>query len=167
VFGRAKPVQEFIRGCAIYLSAEHETTLVAAMFNHAGLFAEREGEVSLGPLRDAEALGRLTREALDGCAYQPEFNYRDRNRTDWPAFQRSGCRSVRQFEQAYDRLFVSGSNAANLVCTVESPTLGGFDLRLQASVSYTAPAREIGECIFYVWNTYRQVRQIPLADPAA
>ena len=167
MFGRTRAAPAFIRSCKVYLSARRQEALVAPMFNHAGLLAERPGAVVAGPLDDTGQLGQLTRVALDACVWQPEVDYRDRKRTDWPAFQQSGCRSVREFESVYDGLLVCGANEANLVWEVRSPAIGPFDLSTIGTIAAGAGDGEMGRCLLDVWNSYRQLRERPSAGPAA
>ena len=167
MFGRTKPAPAYIRGCTVYLSEQHQGALVAPMFNHAGLFAERPAAVVEGPLRDADLLGRLTRVALEGCLWQPEFNYRNRTPGEWPAFQRSGCRTIREFEATYDGLRVRGANEANLAWEVRSAAMGRFEVGMVGVVSAAAPDGEIGECLLAVWEAYRQLRKRSSTGSAA
>lgn len=148
-------------------SEQHQAALVAPMFNHAGLFAERPGAIVAGPLRDPEQLGRLTRVALEGCLWQPEFNYRESRPTDWPAFQQYGCRSIREFERAHDVLLVRGANEANLTWEARSASLGRFDVGTVGTVSAAVADSEVGECLIAVWEAYRQLRRRPTTGPAA
>jgi hypothetical protein len=157
MFRRKPKLPEFVRACTVYFSAVHETALVAALFNHGGMFAEQPDGIVVCPRDDVPGLGAAVRAALEACRYEPEFNYRDRKRSDWPAFKRSGCRSIRQFEQDYLPIILRGMNEANLICAAESPPYGPCDLRLLASVSFHAPAAELGACLTTVWQEYRRV----------
>lgn len=156
MFGRKSAPPSFVRACTVFVSAPRGTALVAALFNHGGLFAEQPDGIAECSAGDAASLGAAVRAALDACRYEPEFNYRDRKRTDWPAFRHSGCRSVREFEREYAPIGVRSVNEANLICAVESPPFGRFELQLAAHVSYHAPAVELGECVGYVWQEYRR-----------
>ena len=153
----------FVRVCTVYFSADRDTALVAPMFNHAGLFAEQPGAVGEARVEDAAALGQAIRDALDRCVFQPEFNLAGKKRTDWPAYRASGCRSVREFEQRFAPILIQGANASNLVAIVESPTLGEFELHLQASVSFHAPPAELGRCVRYVWSQHQDATR-PATD---
>jgi hypothetical protein len=155
----------FVRVCIVYFSAERDTALVAPMFNHAGLFAEQPGAVGEARAHDDAALGAAVRDALARCAFEPEFNYSGKKRTDWPAYRASGCRSVREFEQRFAPILVQGANASNLVAIVDSPGFGEFELHLQASVPFHAPPADLGRCVRYVWSQYREATP-RVAEPA-
>ena len=161
VFGRTKAAPAFIRACRVYLSDTRQAALVAPMFNHAGLFAERPGAVIEGPLREADQLGRSARIALEECVWQPEFNYRGRKRSDWPAFHQSGCRSMREFESDYASLLVCGANEANLTWEVRSAPVARFDIGTVGSVSAAVPDSDLGECLLAVWESYQYLRKRP------
>ena len=156
----------FVRGCSIYLSAAEGVALVATVFNHGGLFAERPDAVASTSLGDVEQLGRLIHDALAGCAYEPQFDYRELKRTEWPAFRRSGLSSVRDFERRFEGVIVRGANDSNLVWIVESPVVARFDLRLHASIAAAVKHRELGECVLYVWNAFRVARSRGFDEPA-
>ena len=167
MFGRTKPARAFMRSCKVYFSEQHQAALVATMVNHAGLLAERPNGVLKAPFGDAGELGRLARAALEECEWQPEFNQPNRKRTEWPAFQQSGCRSIREFESAYDGILVCGANEVNLIWEVRSASLGRFDIGTVGTISAAAPDGELGECLLAVWESYRQLRERRSAEPAA
>lgn len=167
LFGRTKAASAFVRGCQVYVSEQHQVALVAPMVNHAGLFAERPGAVLETSIREAAELGQATRVALEGCLWQPELNGRGRKLTDWPAFQQSGCRSVREFQSAYDAIHVGGANEANLIWEVRSGGIGRFDIGAVGTVSAGSVDSELGQCVLAVWESHRQLRERRAAGPAA
>lgn len=155
LLGRGREPGRFVRACALYAPVEGETALVAAMFNHGGLFAERDDGVVAVPARDAVAIGRAVREALDGTVYETEFNYRESKKTDWPAFRASGCRSVAAFERQFGRFYITGSDASNTLYRIESPVIGRFSLRLTAEVAADVRAAEFAaamEAVVAAWR---------------
>jgi hypothetical protein len=156
MFRRKQAPPAFVRACTVYLAPGQGVALVAALFNHAGLFAEQPEGVARCERGDPAALGAAVRAALAACRYEPVFDYRDRKRTDWPAFRQSGCRSVRAFEESYVPIGIQGVNDANLSYAVASPPFGRFGLRLEATLDGHAPETELGACIEYVWQEHRR-----------
>jgi hypothetical protein len=131
------------------------TALVAAMFNHGGLYVERPGGVVPVPAGDAGAIGAAVRQALKGTVFEPDFNYRDRKKTDWPAYQASGCKSVAAFERAYARFEVAGETEQNAHYRIESPAIGRFCLHLVASVPADLRLPEFAAAIDTVCTAWR------------
>ncbi|HEU4699668.1 MAG TPA: hypothetical protein VFS40_10835 [Gemmatimonadales bacterium] len=157
MFRRKQAPPAFVRGCTVYFAPGHDTVLVAALFNHGGLFAEQPDGVARCATGDVPALGAAARAALAACRYEPAFDYRDRKRTDWPAFRASGCRSVREFEQLYVPFGIRGANEANLAYVIESPPYGACAVSLTATTDAHGEDARLGERIACLWREYRRV----------
>lgn len=79
-------------------------------------------------------------KALDATCVLPEQNLRDKKRSDWPAYQASGCRSIRQFEADFVHVHVSGANEFNHFVWIEGWPEKGAALSVRCSASLDAPA---------------------------
>ncbi|MFN6115018.1 MAG: hypothetical protein ACK46C_03960 [Flavobacteriales bacterium] len=125
------------------------------MFNHAGLWAESPTPV-LESLGEPEVLGIHVKEQLAACVFRPEFKYRERNKSEWPAYIAAGLRSMSAFEKEFARYSVRGANESNIILMVESELVNGA-FTLRASINAHAPAEEIGEWLVRMHNNYLRV----------
>lgn len=149
---------EFVRACSVFVHRERAApVLVAAVYNHAGLFSEKPGEVGSVPDGDLAALGQQVQFAMTRCTFEPEFNHSTNKLTDWPAFRASGLRTVKRFEREYVRLHVRGANEKNITYAVAGPELGPYGIHVAASVSASAPPEVVGAAIIEVWDQHRRV----------
>jgi hypothetical protein len=101
--------EAFVRACNVYISRKSGKVLVASLFNHAGLWAEGPTPV-LESLGEPEVLCVQVKEQLAACVFLPEFNYRDRRKSELPAYNASGLRSMSAFEKEFARYSVRGAN---------------------------------------------------------
>lgn len=139
---RAKP---FVRQCNFYLSREGETAIVVSTYNHGGLFAEKQNGAILCKLSEAAALGQLIMQKLAECECKEEFNYANAKRSDWPAYNISGYKTIKSFEQAFVRYGICGANDANTAWRLTSPALQD-GIELHSEISAIANDAEIGIC---------------------
>ena len=147
--------ETFVRACNVYISRKSGKVLVTSLFNHAGLWAESPTPV-LESSGDPEVLGAQVKEQLAACIYQPEFNYRDRKKSEWPAYIASGFRSMSAFEKEFARYSVRGANEANIILVVESELVNSA-FALRASINAHATAQEIGEWLVRMHSNYLRV----------
>jgi hypothetical protein len=82
--------REFFKACNVYCRSEADQAIVASVYNHGGLMAEKPGGSSIVKFSDSAALSGAIRAALDACEYEENFNYSDQKKSDWPAYQVSG-----------------------------------------------------------------------------
>jgi hypothetical protein len=145
-------MREFFKACNVYCHPESNQAIVAAVYNHGGLTAEKPGGAAVVPLADSHALKHAIQAALDSCEYEENFNYSGLKRTDWPAFQASGYKTVKRFEGEFIRLHMRGVNEKNLLYEVTSPTFGDFGLHLKVIVNASTEA--YGEAVQYLVSKY-------------
>lgn len=138
----AKP---FMRQCNLYLLREGETAIVVSTYNHDGLFAEKPNGALLCKLAETEALGQLIMQKLAECEYKKEFSYSNAKRSDWPAYNISGCKTIKSFEQGFVRYGICGANDANTAWRITSPALQD-GIELHSVISATANDAEMGIC---------------------
>lgn len=140
----------FVRSCDVFVEREGEQAIVVHCFNHAGLTAEIPGTAQLCAGRDVDELGRVVTKALDGCIWQPNFDYSESKRSDWPAFQASRESSLAGFERRWVQVGVRGANDSNATWIVETRTGLDYSLSLTASVAPATDTARLGSAILYV-----------------
>lgn len=145
-------MRDFFKACNVYCCPETNRAIVASVYNHGGLTAEKPGGASLVPFADSEALEHAIQAALDGCEYEEDFNYSHHKPTDWPAFQSSGYKTIERFEADFIRLELRGVNDKNLFYHITSPEFGDFGLNL--SVIVNANIGEYGAAVRYLVSKY-------------
>lgn len=150
----SKPADDFrfLRSCNVFLEADGDRVIVVRCFNHGGLTAEIPDTAEVSSRHNANELGHLVLKALQGCVWQPEFNYHSSKLTDWPAFRASGEPSVAQFERLWKRIDIRGANENNITWIVEAPTPLDFSLRLTASVAPATDEAGLGAAVLYVFD---------------
>lgn len=125
---------DFIQHCGVYCNSQADNAIVTRIYNHGGPTAEIPGGAVSVPYSDQEALDRAIRDALEGCVYELEYNYKDSKESDWPPFQESGYRTIWKFEADYVRLRIRGTTARNRHYFLESPAFGKNSIRLLSTV---------------------------------
>ena len=132
-------MREYFRACNVYCCPESNKAIVASVYNHGGMTAERVGGAWGVDFADSQALQCAIQTALDRCEYKENFNYSGLKRTDWPAFEVSGYKAIKRFEADFTRLDIRGVNEKNLFYEMTSPEFGEFGLQLKVVVnSHTA-----------------------------
>jgi hypothetical protein len=148
----AGPASEFFRACNVYCRPEADQVIVASVYNHGGLMAEKPGGASIVMFSDPAKLHDAVRAALDACEYVENFNYSDQKKSDWPAYQASGYKTVKRFEADFIPLLVKGVNEKNYFYEVTTPEFGEFRLHLALTVN--AYDGNYGEAIQYIVKNY-------------
>lgn len=147
--------EAFVRGCNVYISRKSGKVLVASLFNNAGLWAESPTPV-MESLGEAEVLGAQVKEQLAACVFQPEFNYRDRKKSEWPAYVASGLRTTTAFEKEFTKYIVHGANEANIILVAESEQMNN-EFTMRSSVNAFADALATGEWMLRMHQNYLRV----------
>lgn len=145
-------VREFFRACNVYCQPEVDQVVVAAVYNHGGLLAEMPGRATIGKFSDSVKLHDAVRAALGACEYEPDFDYFHRKRSDWPAYQASGYKTIKRFEAEFIRLMVKGGTEKNAWYDVTSPEFG--ELGLHLTVTVNANGGNYGEAVQYIVKNY-------------
>jgi hypothetical protein len=126
----------FVKYCNLYMPRDGDVALIAATYNHGGLFAEKPDAVEICDSGSAGELGQAIVKQLHGCEYRRKFDYAPSRPSDWPAFQRSGEKTIKAFTHAYVCYGVRGANDVNIVWQFESPELdNGVSLHMAISAS--------------------------------
>ncbi len=107
----ARPAsREFFRACNVYCRPDADQVIVASVYNHGGLMAEKPGAASVMRYFDSSTLHEAVCAALAACEYEDDFNYSGQKKSDWPAYQASGYKTIKRFEVEFIRLLVKGVN---------------------------------------------------------
>jgi len=157
LFSGSKRESTFVRRSNVYVSHTDGEILVASMWNHGGLFAEMDGGVEPCPKDDAEALGVLLTRKLTECQFRKEFDYSGRKRSAWPAYQASGLKTLKAFEEQYVEYGVGGASAANVTWQIESPPFPNGVSLISARSAGTSPA-ELGKWVLEFHRFHLEVR---------
>jgi hypothetical protein len=147
----AGPASEFFRACNVYCRPEADQVIVASVYNHGGLMAEKAAGASIVMFSDPAKLHGAVRAAHDACN-EENFNYSDQKKSDWPAYLASGYKTMKRFEAEFIRLLVEGVNEKNYFYDVTTPEFGEFALHLTITVN--AYGGNYGEAIQYVVENY-------------
>ncbi len=143
-----------------FISREEEIAVIATLhFNGKGgfLYEDNEPVVLLAPLQPV-ILGQTLSAALKDTTIK-ELNLPGRHKlTDWPAFKASKATSVRQFEQSFISILISGANDVNLIYVIEGEPYKDAELRITSSVSSSASPEKVGECLMSVFRACRDRR---------
>ncbi len=145
-------MREFFKACNVYCCPETDHAIVASVYNHGGLMAEIPGGASIAKFSDSALLNAAVRTALEACKYKEHFDYFFAKKSDWPAYQASGHKTIKRFEAEFIRLLVKGVNAKNLFYDVTTPEFGQLGMHLTITVN--AYTDDHGEAIQYLVKNY-------------
>lgn len=143
----------FFRACNVYCHPETDKAIVAAVFNHGGLIAEKPGgsvAIAFSVRTDLEA---AVQNALAECEHVLEFDYSKSKPSDWPAYQASRCKTFKAFEADFVRLHIRGVNASNHSYSITTPEFGKFALEM--SVNAQPNIDQFADAIHYLLRCYR------------
>ncbi len=146
------PAREYFMACNVYCHPDADQAIVAAVYNHGGLMAEIPGGATLVKFSDSPKLHDAVRAAIEACEYDENYNYSDQKKSDWPAYQVSGYKSIKQFETEFIRLLVKGVNENNIFYDVTTPEFG--ELGLYLTVTVKAYGGNYGEAVHYIVKNY-------------
>jgi hypothetical protein len=144
--------REFFRACNVYCQPDMDQVIVATVYNHGGLTAEKPGGTSAVSFSDPAKLHEAVVAALQACEYTTIFNYSKMKRSDWPAYQASGYKTIKRFEAEFIRLRIKGVNEKNFFYEVTTPAFG--DLGLHLTVTVNGHGGDYGEAVHYIVRNY-------------
>jgi hypothetical protein len=149
---KAESSREFFKACTVYCQPDADQVIVAAVYNHGGMTAEKPGGTTTAKFSDAAVLHETVRASLEACEYEENFNYSGMKRSDWPAYQASGYKTIRRFEADFIPLHVKGLNEKNFFYDVTTPAFG--DLGLHLTVRVNGYGGNYGEAVQYIVKNY-------------
>lgn len=145
--------RDFYRACNVYCNPTKDLAIVASVYNHGGLLAEKLGGATILSLSNSEELNKAVQASLACCEYEANFNYSDRKPSDWPAFQVSQYKTIKEFEIDFIRLLVKGVNDKNLFYEIQSQSFGDYGIQLTATIN--AISEDYGNAIQYVIKEFQ------------
>ena len=92
---------------------------------------------------DDETLGKSIKKNFNMFAKKNVVN-KKRTSKDWPAYQASKLKSIKEFEEKYFRISINGANEANLFMVFEADMKSAFNINLTSSISTFADNQKIG-----------------------
>ena len=149
---KADPAREYFRACNVYCQPDADQVIVAAVYNHGGLMVEIPGGATLVKFSESAELHEAVRAALAACEYEENFNYSDQKKSDWPAYQASGYKTIKRFEAEFIWLLVKGVNEKNFFYDVTTPEFG--ELGLHLTVTVNPYGGNYGEAVHYIVKNY-------------
>jgi len=152
IIGSSKNIDfKFVQSCEVYCHQKSNRALVAKQFNHAGLTADQPDGIVEVPFLDTDQLATSICSALKDCIFEPKFNYRDLKASDWPAYKKSGEKTIKKFETDFIRLHIRGVNESNLSFQITTGEIGDYGLCLKSSVG---PRDDMGIAINHIVQKY-------------
>jgi hypothetical protein len=137
-----------LRGACVYFPEANTAAIVAALhFNAAGILFEQDEPATVDDWRNSDSLASAVRSAL--VQFGPrERNLRDAKKTDWPSYRISHCRSVRQFEASYIRVFICAVNTAELFYDASAAPRGESDLSFHVTLPRNGPNDDFSRLLY-------------------
>lgn len=136
--------------CLVYLPRDMGQAIVAGV-HFAGYLWSKPDMIDVIEMGDHKALGDAAHDRWEQCIQKPYDGPRQ-NRTDYPAYQASGARSLRQFEDDWVYYRLEGWNASNFGLTVESQERADH-LSLRTSIAAGKPW-ELGQRLMKMHKSY-------------
>lgn len=153
VFARTKP--DPIRGAHLYFSTG--SVIVAAVHqNAAGIYYEQAEPIVLQGVPSAVQLGDAFQAAFQKFSIG-DASLHETRKSEWPAFQASGLRSMREFERLFRPMICYSVNSANITVRASVAHASCPDIELSISFNPLLAAEAVGE---------RLMRLVKAADAA-
>jgi hypothetical protein len=132
-----------IRGVQLYLS---DASVIVAPLHQSpeGIYFEQPAPLVIGGPPQPEPLGAAFQKAFAAFSIQ-ERDLEGARRGDWPAFQASGLRSVKEFQNSFRPMQCFGLNASNALVRAVMQHPAHEDIELSVSMNPLLPASVIGE----------------------
>jgi hypothetical protein len=132
-----------LRRAHLYLAQADRPAILPAMhYNAAGIYYEQEDPLLLPEWRDRPGLAAALHSSLGRFSMRDQ-NLRDRQKTEWPSYVASHCRSVREFETAFLCIGVGATNEAELFYDASIQPHGELDISLHVTLNRHGPDEEI------------------------
>lgn len=90
-------------------------------------------------MNNVTEVGEAIKKALADSRFEKEFNYHDRNESDWPAYKISGEKTLRDFKSKYQQFSLIGSTDQNATYEFTTPPPAGKTL---ATIEADAPVED-------------------------
>jgi len=139
-----KEQKKFPKMVILYVSSELNKILIAPQYvDESWIRFEQEEIEALDFNCTNEQLGESIKRNLDKFA---EKNMENNKRTskDWPAYQASKLRSMKEFERKYFRISIDGANEANIILVFKADMKSKNEINLTSSISAHAENERLG-----------------------
>jgi hypothetical protein len=139
-----KEKKEIPKMVVLYLSCDLDKVLIAPHYvDESWLRFEQENIEILNFNCTNELLGESIKRNFEKFAKK---NIGDKKRTlkDWPAYQASKLKSIKEFEKKYYRITISGANEANIILVFVADMKLINEVNLTSSISAFAENERIG-----------------------
>jgi len=138
-----KSQPEQLHGVRLYFS--EDGVIVAALFaNLSGIYFEQPNAQFIPREVDAVKLGEAFKEAFENFAIN-DVNLRDQKKRDWPAFQASGLKTLKEFELSHRVASCFSLNSSNSIVRASVVHPKHADIEISVSFNPLLPAAKIGE----------------------
>lgn len=128
----------------LYVSAELNKILVAPQYvDESWLLFEQEEIEIIDFDGSNELLGEAIKRNFEKFA-QKNKEIKKRTLKDWPVYQASKLKSIKEFEQKYYRISIHGANEANIIMTFEADMKLKSEINLTSSISAFAENERLG-----------------------
>lgn len=139
-----KRKKKFPKMVVLYMSSELNKILIAPYYVDETWIRFEQEEIEILEFNcNDDLLGESIKKNFDKFA---EKNMENRIRTsnDWPAYQASKLKSMKEFERKYNRITVDGANEANLIMVFQAYMKSKNDINLTSSISSYAENNKLG-----------------------
>ena len=155
----SKNPKRYVKQCFVYISKVDESALVAKTYNHGGMFAEIDEGVHKSDVSKAADLGQLIINAFSECKFELDFDYSNMKKSDWPAYKKSGYKTIKRFEKEYSRYSIQGANEHNVTYLLLSEHFKN-GIQLMSGRSSGSTAEEIGIWVVDFHSFFQRVEPI-------
>ncbi|MFD2916360.1 hypothetical protein [Psychroserpens luteus] len=139
-----KEKKKFPKMVVLYLSSELNKILIAPQYVDESWIRFEQEEIEILDFNCSnELLGESIKKNFDKFA---EKNMADKKRTskDWPAYQASNLKSIKEFEKKYYRISINGSNETNATMVFEADMKSENNINLTSLISAYAKNEKLG-----------------------
>jgi hypothetical protein len=140
---RKDDVKSAVRAVNLYFS-DSAVIVAATHQNKDGIYFEQAGAKLLEGLKSDQELGEAFQQAFEAFTVVAA-DLRGFKKSDWPAFQASKIRNVKQFESVFRTVVCRGLNSANVVVQASTPHAHAPEIELCISFNPSLPAEAVGE----------------------
>ena len=129
----------------LYLSSELNKILVVPQYVDKSWIRFEQEEIEVLEFKcNDDLLGKSIKRNFDKFAKK---NIGDKKRTskDWPSYQASKLKSMKDFEKKYYRITIDGANEANIIMIFEADMKSINKINLTRSISTSADYQELGD----------------------
>lgn len=141
-----------LRFARIFLASPDKPAIIAAMYyNAAGIYYEQENPMVLTNWRESRSLAAALSSSLSQFQMRDK-NLRDEEKTNWPSYVASRCRSLRQFESEFLCIEVHALNEAELLYEASVTPHGESDISLHVTLNRYGADEEIDRRIVRLFD---------------